>query len=73
MTDILFRTDSHIFSYRVTGVCIQNDSVLLQKPTGDDGFAFPGGHVAFGETNEETLRLGRQAMPPDLPVLCRHD
>lgn len=56
MTDILFRTDSHIFSYHVAGVCIQNDSVLLQKPTGDDGFAFPGGHVAFGETNKETLR-----------------
>lgn len=31
MTDILFRTDSHIFSYRVTGVCIQNDSVLAAK------------------------------------------
>ena len=31
MTDILFRTDSHIFSYRVTGVCIQNDGVAAAK------------------------------------------
>lgn len=30
--------------------------MLLQKPTKDTGFAFPGGHVAFGETNEETLK-----------------
>ena len=55
MTDILFRTDSYVFSYRVAGVCIQNGKVLLQKPADDDGFAFPGGHAAFGETNAETL------------------
>ena len=44
-----------MFSYRVAGICIQNGKVLLQKPTNDTGYAFPGGHVAFGETNEETL------------------
>jgi len=44
-----------VFSYRVAGICIQNGKVLLQKPTNDTGYAFPGGHVAFGETNEETL------------------
>ena len=55
MGDILFKTDHYVFSYRVAGVCIQNGCVLLQKPTNDDGYAFPGGHVEFGETNEETL------------------
>ena len=55
MSDILFSTDDYVFSYRVTGICIQDGKVLLQKPTNDDGFAFPGGHVALGETNEETL------------------
>jgi len=30
--------------------------ILLQKPTNDTGFSFPGGHVSFGETNEETLK-----------------
>lgn len=55
MSDILFRTDDYVFSYRVAGICIQNGKVLLQKPTNDNGFAFPGGHVALGETNEETL------------------
>ena len=47
MSDILFKTDDYVFSYRVAGICIQNGKVLLQGPTNDNGFAFPGGHVAF--------------------------
>lgn len=53
--DILFRTDEYVFSYRVAGICTQNGKVLLQKPTNDTAFAFPGGHVSFGETNAQTL------------------
>ena len=53
--DILFKTDDWVFSYRVAGICVENGKVLLQKPTNDTAYAFPGGHVAFGETNEETL------------------
>lgn len=56
MSDILFKTDDYIFSYRVAGICIQNGKELLQKPTNDNGYAFPGGHVALGETNEQTLK-----------------
>ena len=55
MADILFKTEDYVFSYRVAGVCMQNGTVLLQKPTNDPGYAFPGGHVAFGETHAETL------------------
>lgn len=55
MSDILFKTEEYVFSYRVAGICIQNGKVLLQKPPGEDGYAFPGGHVSFGETNAETL------------------
>ena len=54
--DILFKTDEAVFSYRVAGICVQNGKVLLQTTTGEDrSFAFPGGHVAFGETNAQTL------------------
>lgn len=53
--DILFHTEDYVFSYRVAGICLQNGKVLLQKPTNDTGYAFPGGHVSLGETNEETL------------------
>lgn len=53
--DILFKTDSWVFSYRVAGICVENGCVLLQKPVDDTAFAFPGGHVALGETNAQTL------------------
>lgn len=56
MPDILFKTETQVFSYRVAGICVQNGKVLLQKPMKDTGYAFPGGHVAFGETNAETLK-----------------
>ena len=55
MTDILFKTEEYVFSYRVAGICLHDGKVLLQKAADDNGFAFPGGHVAFGETNTETL------------------
>lgn len=53
--DILFKTDDYVFSYRVAGICIQNGKVLLQKPTNDTAYAFPGGHAELGETNIQTL------------------
>jgi len=56
LADILFRMEEGVFSYRVAGICVQNGKVLLQTTTGEDrSFAFPGGHVSFGETNEQTL------------------
>ncbi len=69
MADLLFRRDDFVFSYRVAGICVQNGRVLLQKPTDDSGFAFPGGHVAFGETNEETLiREFKEEIGADIAV-----
>ncbi len=56
MQDLFFQDEHGVFSYRVAGICIQNDHVLLQKPDNDDGYAFPGGQVSFGETHEETLK-----------------
>ena len=54
--DILFKNDDWVFSYRVAGICVHNGKVLLQTTTGEDrSFSFPGGHVEFGESNEETL------------------
>ena len=55
MADILFKTDDWVFSYRVGGILIHNDRILLQRVPGDDGYAFVGGHVSLGETTAETL------------------
>lgn len=53
--DILFKTDGHVFSYRVAGLLVQNNKILLQRDKLGD-HAVPGGHVSFMETTEETLK-----------------
>lgn len=69
MTDLLFDIPEGCFSYRVAGICVQNGMVLLQKPDSDEGYAFPGGHVAFGETNAETLvREWKEELGADIAV-----
>ena len=55
MSDILFHKDDFVFSYRVAGVLLRDNKILLQKPTNDTVYALPGGHVEFGETNAQTL------------------
>lgn len=69
MNDIIFKTKDYVFSYRVAGIVIQNGMILLQKPISDTGFSFPGGHVSFGETNEETLiREFKEEIGADIKV-----
>jgi ADP-ribose pyrophosphatase YjhB (NUDIX family) len=69
MSDILFRKDGFLFSYRAAGILIQNGKVLLQKPESDDGYAFPGGHVQLGETNADALiREFREELGVDVEV-----
>ena len=69
MSDILFKTEDHIFSYRVGGVLIREGKALLQRAAGEDGYALIGGHVAFGETTAETLvREFREELGADIRV-----
>ncbi|BCJ94466.1 hypothetical protein acsn021_20350 [Anaerocolumna cellulosilytica] len=53
--DILFKTENDVFSYRIGGILIRDNKILLQKPKNDDGFSIPGGHVNFGEASSEAL------------------
>ena len=61
MSDILFHRDNYVFNYRVGGILLHDNKILLQKPDNDTWFAIPGGHVELGETNAE-----RQFHLPDL-------
>lgn len=53
--DILFNTEEFVFSYRVGGLLIKNNKILLQRPKNDD-FAIIGGHVLSLETTDQTLK-----------------
>lgn len=53
--DWLFIYEDKIHSLRSSGVLILNDKILIQRGVNDTVFALPGGHVAFGETSEETI------------------
>ena len=45
----------YTFQNRRLYLFVPNGKVLMQNAEGDDGYAFIGGHVAFGETTDETL------------------
>lgn len=67
--DLLFRTEEFVFSYRIAGVLVRDGCVLLQKPPADEGYALPGGHVAFGEDTRQTLaREFREEIGADVAV-----
>lgn len=69
MKDILIKDEKGVFSYRVAGICVRDGRVLLQTTTDDTAFAFPGGHVAFGETNAQTLvREFKEELGADIRV-----
>jgi len=69
MSDILFHRADYVFSYRVAGILLCENKILLQKPTNDTGYAIPGGHVALGETNAQTLeREFKEEIGADITV-----
>lgn len=53
--DIFFKTDGFLFSFRVGGILIHNDKILLQSLQNDE-YATIGGHVSSLETTRETLK-----------------
>ena len=54
-SDILFKAKDFVFSFRVGGILIHNNKVLLQRLQ-DDDYAIPGGHVSNMETSAEALK-----------------
>lgn len=52
--DILFKTENHVFSYRVGGILVENGRILLQRDIFHN-HAVIGGHVSFMEQAKDTL------------------
>ena len=68
MSDVLFKMSDSIFSYRVGGILIKNDNILLQKPK-NDAYSIIGGHVAMFETAETALvREFKEELRADIQV-----
>jgi len=55
MSDIIFKTENYVFSYRVAGILIHKGKVLLQRTTNDTGYAFSGGHVGSNPYTQNFL------------------
>ncbi len=69
MSDIIFHRDNYIFGCRAAGILINGGKVLLQCPKNTNEYAFPGGHVALGETAAETLyREWREEIGAEIEV-----
>jgi ADP-ribose pyrophosphatase YjhB (NUDIX family) len=47
---------NHRFNYRVVGVAIHEDSVLLHRADHETFWTLPGGRAELGETAEETIK-----------------
>ena len=52
---IRFDQGNHRFNYRVAGVAIHNDSVLLHRFDHEPFWTLPGGRAELGETAEQTI------------------
>jgi ADP-ribose pyrophosphatase YjhB (NUDIX family) len=66
---IRFDQGNRRFNYRVAGVAIHNDSVLLHRADHESFWTLPGGRAEHGETAEQTItREMREELETDLHV-----
>ena len=52
---ISFSQNSKRFNFRVAGIAVDGDRILLHRLDKDDFWTFPGGRVELGETSQEAL------------------
>lgn len=55
MRDIQIIDNETAFNYRVSGVVIKDNKILLNRLKKDDFWTFVGGKVAFGENSEKAI------------------
>ncbi|MBK6795945.1 MAG: NUDIX domain-containing protein [Acidobacteria bacterium] len=67
---IRFEEGNNCFNYRVAGIAVHENSVLLHKSLNDDFWSFPGGRAEFGEPAEQTLmREMREEIGAEIEVV----
>ncbi|MBY0095985.1 NUDIX hydrolase [Mesobacillus maritimus] len=54
--DAVFKVDTGVFNFRVAGVMIENNHVLLHKQMNDDHWALPGGRVKVLEESASGVK-----------------
>ena len=53
---ITFEKGNNSFNYRIVGVAVHENHVLLHRAHVDNFWTFPGGRAEFGESAEKTLK-----------------
>jgi ADP-ribose pyrophosphatase YjhB (NUDIX family) len=67
---IRFEEGNHCFNYRIVGVAVHENAVLLHQAEGEDFWTFPGGRAEFGESAEQTLkREMKEELDADVEVI----
>jgi len=67
---IRFEEGKNCFNYRVAGIAVHENSVLLHQGEGENFWSFPGGRAEFGEMAEQTLkREMREEIGTDVEVV----
>ncbi|MDF2547489.1 MAG: hypothetical protein K0R93_2387 [Anaerosolibacter sp.] len=75
---INFKTKEGIFNFRVAGILLYEDQVLIHRSMKDDFYAFPGGRVEMFEQTEDTIvremeeELGVTVRVDRLLWICEH-
>jgi ADP-ribose pyrophosphatase YjhB (NUDIX family) len=67
---IRFEEGNHCFNYRIVGVAVHKNAVLLHQGEGENFWTFPGGRAEFGESAEQTLkREMKEELDADVEVV----
>lgn len=53
--DVRIDTEEKGFKYRVCGIVMKDDKIMLQKASNDDFYFLPGGHVELGEDTKTAI------------------
>lgn len=68
-TNWFFQSENSICNFRSAGVLIQGDKILVQRETGGNEYALPGGLVLQGETAEQAV-VRRYKEETGVDIIC---